>query len=405
MSNNIIMYIRRGWLALGMAVCLLPLSGCGGDLYKNYKEIDTLQLVQTMGIDLEGDRVLLTVSTGQSLKDQPSVTISRSGESIIRATEEIQDYASKEELYYAHTRFAVLGEKAAKELLPEFFDCLTRSSRLRMDLSVFIMKDSTAETLLTESGEKSFNATEGLSSIEKDVKHRGIAYPFNGRELISRLAESGSALICAVVPVQIEGSIFVEDGGVFTAVPAGYGIIKDGKLLGYLDIDQSRAANILMNKVGYGAIALELRDGSYVTVYTEKGGSEFSADWGEDGSLKLIKAEVNLSCGLAEVGGSLAEMDEAQDEAQMIQEIASALEEKLTRDCGEVLQTSLDQNSDFLGLKAILRMKYPSEVSALSTGFASGLSAADFSIKVNCQVSRSYEFEHAEALMEGGEAS
>lgn len=401
MSNSIIMYIRRGGLALGLSACLLSMSGCGGGLYSNYREIDTLQLVQTLGIDYRDNGVLLTISTGQGLKDQSSSTISRSGESITRATEEIQDYASKEELYYAHTRFAVLGEEAAEKLLPEFFDCLARSSRFRMDLTVFITKGSNAKALLTESGKKSFNATEGLSSIEKDVKHRGIAYPFSGRELISRLAESGSALICAVAPVQTKSSIFVEESGVFTAIPAGYGIIKDGKLLGYLDVEQSRAANILMNKTGYGAIALELRDGAYATVYTEKGGSKFSADWGEDGSLDLLEAEVSVSCGLVEVSGALATMD--KDE--MLAEISAALEEKLTRDCREVLQTSLELGSDFLGLNGILRMEYPAEVAALDTGFASSLSAADFSLQVKCQVTRSYEFDNAQALMEGGETS
>lgn len=388
--------IKRLLAALFSISVFISMSGCNG-ISNNYREIDSLQLIQTLGIDRDGDAVVLTVSTGQGLEDQPSVAISRRGETVASAIGEIQNYSSKEDLFFAHARFVVLGEAAAEKLLPEFLDYMARSAKLKMDMTLFVVSASNAKGLLTLDGKKGYNATEGLASIEMVARRYGIAYPFTGIDVISSLSEYGSALICAITPVQLEGSVFTEDGGSITSAPAGYAIIKDGTLCAYLDTECSRGATILMNKPGYGSIALELKEGAYVTVYTEKSSSDYTAHWGDDGSLEKLSVEVKLSCGLVEVSDKLN-----CGEDELLSAISKTMEEKLLKDISAVLYASKELESDFLGLKGILRSKYPKEMSHLNADFPSLLPDVDMDVSVSCDITRNYDFERAETLWEEG---
>lgn len=390
--SNSIKRLLAVLLFLSMSVSM---TGCNG-IYNNYREIDTLQLIQTLGIDWNGTAVEMTVSTGQGLEDQPSVAISRRGETIASAIGEIQNYSSKEDLFFAHARFVVLGEAAAKELLTEFLDFMARSAKLKMDMTLFVVNASNAKGLLTLDGEKGYNATEGLSSIEKVARRSGIAYPFTGIDVISSLSEYGSALICAITPAQMEDSVFTEDGGSITSTPAGYAIIKDGALCAYLDTECSRGATILMNKTGYGAIPLEIKEGAYVTVYTEDSSADYTARWGPDGSLEGLSVEVKLSCGLVEVSDKLN-----YGESELLSVISKTMEEKLLKDVSAVLYTSKELESDFLGLKGFLRSKYPKEMSLLGSDFPSLLPDIPMDVRVKCEVTRNYDFEHAGTLLKG----
>lgn len=45
-------------IALALVLALVPMSGCGGSIYANYRPIEELVLIRTVGYDLEenGDR-------------------------------------------------------------------------------------------------------------------------------------------------------------------------------------------------------------------------------------------------------------------------------------------------------------------------------------------------------------
>ena len=58
--------------------CVLPLSGCGGgSIYANYREVEHLQPVQTLGMDASDIGVRLTVSCPKPSAQSPGSIISR----------------------------------------------------------------------------------------------------------------------------------------------------------------------------------------------------------------------------------------------------------------------------------------------------------------------------------------
>ncbi|MEG1908613.1 MAG: Ger(x)C family spore germination C-terminal domain-containing protein [Oscillospiraceae bacterium] len=384
--------VRRAAAILLLFALTLSLCGCDGSIYENYHEIGDLQLVQTLGIDSDGESMEVTISTGQSLGDQPAAVISRGGASIIAGMEALQDYSAKEELYFAHTRYALLGDGAAKHALPDFLDYIARSTQLRMDVALFVVKNGTAKNLITLSGKDSADISESLSSVERDVRRRGDSYAFTCREIIRSLAENGSALVCAVGASQTKDSVFSETGEV-TATPAGYAIIKNGALCGYLDADAARGANILINRAGYGAVTIKDGRGGILTTFPDNIDSKISADWGEDGHLKRIIADVELLAGIAELENGVDITDE-----EFLNFAKTELAQKLKAWCVKTLKASQDLQADFLGLSALLRKNYPREFEKMPNTFCEELSNAELVVNVRGEVRRTYDLEKPAAL-------
>ncbi len=366
---------------------LLSMSGCNGSIYSNYIEVEELQLVQTFGVDYIKNGSEVSISTGEGLEDQASVRISRSGKSIITAIQSVQDYSSKNELRFSHARFAVIGEDSAKKSLPEFLDFLERSTEPRMDIAMFIVKDGTAKNIITQSGEKIYDVTESLSSIERDVRRNGKGYPFTCREIARSLSEFGGALVCALSGKQTDGSIF-SDCGTVTATPAGFGIIKDGHLCGYLDDKETRAACLLINKSGNGALALPDGNGGLATVYMEKGSTKYKGIWDESGILRQLRVDIAVSASLSELGTPI---DITQENVQSF--LSAEIANEIKKDCIAVLERSKELDTDFLGLYGFLRKSEPRKMYDIRDSFMKTLKDTELVVNVSAEINGSYDVE------------
>jgi spore germination protein KC len=390
---------RRGRriFAAALLLLLLPsLSGCENPIHSNFRGISTLQLVQTVGIDETKGLFNLTVSTGKSLEGQAAVIISRPGESYITAEAAIQDYTMKEALFFPNARNLLFGEGAAKALVAEVLDYLARGASMRMNMSMFVVKDSTAKELISSSGKKDYDIAEALASIENVTRHQGSPIVFTCREVISRLAEYDSSLVCAVSASKTEGSIFA-DAGKLLATPYGYGILRGGELCSYLDMDLTIAANILLNRSALYSLVADMENDIKTTFSAESSNAEYHAEWNGDGGLNRIVIEI-------ETFGRLLEMSAPPDSDReaFLSDAEAVLNEMIKTRCAEVVRRSQELEADFLGLKGILRMEHPKQVLALGEDFISALAAAEIEINVKTTISRSYRLEDTDMLIGGG---
>lgn len=373
--------------AAAAIVIAASLSGCGS-IYANYRETENLQVVQTLGLDSMGAGVTVTASTGQGLGGEEGVIISRPATSIISGIEAIHHYSSKEALYLDHTRFVLLGEEAARGGFAEFSDYLLRSSRLRMDMTLFALTNGAAKDLITGGGTGDYNITNTLASIETDAKNLGVGYDTACREVLRSINEYGAALVCAVDSAESEDAVFSESGDC-VPIPAGYVIMKGEQRRGELDKTEAWAANLLLNRSGFGSVTLPMNAGGSAVLVLDSAETEFTAVWAEDGSLERLEAKLSLEANLGELTGGIEVRSESA------QELSDKLKNYTERFCLQVLEKSRELSADFLGLYGVLRCSYPAEARPYKGLFEELISEAEITVTADCTVSVGYHSEES----------
>lgn len=356
------------------------LSGCGsrGGLYSNYRELEHLLPVQTLGIDSSATGIRLSVSCTTPTQGSTPHIISRQGLSLLSAMDSLQDYSAAGQLYYPHAQYVLLGEDYARAGVGEALDFLARDGRMRMGLLLFVAREDTAYALVTGPGESSYDITGTLASLHRDTSEQGSGQAFTARETIRRLSEAGAALVCAVSSRDTEGSVFLSKAGK-TTVADGYAILKDGQLVDYLDTELACAASMLLGKSGTAAPVLKLDEGGEVSLRMDSAKTKIKPRWNSDGSLDSIGVEAKLEASLAEVRSRQQNITDARITRALEQELA----EKIAQRLREVLEKSVELDADFLDLMAHLRQDRAEFADALPEDW---LCSARFDISVEAEI-------------------
>lgn len=249
----------KGWSCLAaIAAAAVVFSGCSGDgsIYSNLREIEKLQIIQTMGFDMAQGRVTVSISSGPAQGELPSVKLAAEGDSISQALDHLQDWAAREELFFAHVRFVVIGEQAAREGLADVLDFFQRNTQTRLALPVFIVRGGTARELVTCPGDDLYEITSILSSVQRDTEKQGSAHCFTLLDIAQRLARSGAALCCTVTAAQTGENVPSAQEGTVTALETGYAVLQDGRLAFWLDREETQGANLLLGLAGSESVTL-----------------------------------------------------------------------------------------------------------------------------------------------------
>lgn len=367
-------------LVILLLALTLPLSGCSGhgSIYSNYREIEHLLPVQTLGLDASEFGVKLSVSCSKSGENSTGAIISRDGTTILRAMDSLQDFSAAGQLYYPHAQYVLLGEGYARAGIDEALDFLARDGRMRMGILLFVAKDESAAALITGPGQESYDISGALTSVRRDTSDQGTGEAFTCRETIRALSESGAALVCAVKSADTEGSVFLTESGK-TAVADGYAVLKDGFLVDYLSVEMSTAASLLMGRSGTAATALSLPDVGEVSLKMDSAKAKIKPRWNGDGSLEHIDVSVKLTSSITEVRSRVQNITDPS----ILDALARMLEEDTKQKIEAVLGRSTELNADFLGLMAHLRQDRASYADALPDNW---LESAVFDVRVEAEV-------------------
>ena len=384
----------RRFAALAAALAVL-LSGCGQSrgIYSNYRPIEDLLLVRTLGIDAAGRGLVLSAAAGRPQGGAPAL-LRRGASSIPQGMAALQSRSPDGQLYFAHTQSIVLGEDFAAGGIGELLDFVERDIRTRMGAALYLVRGGTAEALITGAGGDR-DVSEMLSTVRAETEARGDSHVFDVRETAVALSEYGAALICALRVVGAEDSVSEAPAG-RAAVPDGFGILRDGALIGFLPGAQARAAGLLLGKLG--TVTREIPDGAGGTVTAELscGAPEISFLRGADGSGDSLRIRVAPSA-------VIAALDTPREDilsAAALDALAAVIDETLRRDLEAILARSRAENADFLALKRALRTQGV-DPDGLP---ADWLQSLDVRVEVETCVRHSYDMD-APAGMNGGGAS
>ncbi len=218
-------------------IFLLLLSGC------RVRDTARLRSVETLGVDYADGGYTLSVSTGEGTDELPGLQLSASGESLEKAMIALEAKAEGQELFYAHTRYVVLGEDAAPAL-SGLLDRFERAPELRMALPLFCFRGK-AEELVTDQDKEVGGL---LRSLERSAEESGVCHIYTLLECDRFLREEGYALCPATDGEALTGyALMGGDGIIYSSAEAAVGIT-----LLYEGLDFVRLTVPLSN--GYAAV-------------------------------------------------------------------------------------------------------------------------------------------------------
>lgn len=378
--------MRHAKLALiPLALALLSLGGCTLTVYNNYRDIESLEVVQVVGIDAGADGgVKLSVATGSDASGREPLRLTQEAESLDGAMRAMEQLAGPGSLFFSGTGAIVLGEEAAHDV-EHWLDAVARSKELRLDVELYVLRHGEAQELLTgdDAPEDVFASLDALASR---VREDGPAPVPTCTDISRALLSSGAALATA---------IGVEPGPdeKLTPVPDGFAVLTASGFAGWLSEDEALGAGLFCGGPGISVVELS---GS---ITAEMAGADVAIDarWSDDGELEGIDVDVSVK-------GSIIEAPAGSDLS------SEAAWEKLQRELAEevygwvdaVLEKSRVLLADFLGLGRSIETKCPVKYAAMPTPWQEAFPDIEPDISVSAQILNMREYS-ASPFEEGDE--
>lgn len=363
-----------------ICIALLPSLGGCNSIYSNYREIENLLVVSSVGFDRSGSDGTRFSLASSAEDNGPPIRMAAGGSSITNAMERIRNYSSQEDIFYPHVEHILLGEAAARMSIEDYLAFFCRSPELRIDIPLYIVKGGTAEHAILDTG----NDTRGISEILQTEQARlavsGDSRTFSTTDIFIALERSGAALACAVkYEPSAESSDAEED--MLTVIADGYAIIRDGRLCGYIGQELSPAVGMLSGDMGIFDLTVSDSGGEAVTLELNHCRCKTEPHWANG---TLLGFDVNI-----EISASINESEHPLDlsDPQESEWLCMALNKRVTELVRGVLDVSQNLNADFLGLNYIAELDSPEKYAHLSEPFSVLLPVLEINIDVSSRIS------------------
>lgn len=252
-------------------ILLLPLlSGC-----YNYRELNELGITTAVSIDYKDDAFYVMAEVVNPIKQQdasssnnsPFINYNSSSTSLQDAFRKVV-LESPRQLYAAQLEIIVLSEEVVNNHLEEVLEYFARDPEARTEIKIIVAKteDSTKaitlQTLLT-----SLSSSNIIKSLDLQSKVLGMAYPVTLNELLNMYIDPYLEVTLPSMTLYGNYEIGDEKENITTSSPKaivkidGSTITKDNKILGYLDLEESKILNLINGKLKETIIKMNYYDG------------------------------------------------------------------------------------------------------------------------------------------------
>ena len=252
-------------------ILLLPLlSGC-----YNYRELNELGITTAVSIDYKDNNFYVIAEVINPIKQQdasssnnsPFINYNSSSSSLQDAFRKVV-LESPRQLYAAQLEIIVLSEEVVNNHLEEVLEYFARNPEARTEIKMIVAKteDSTKaitlQTLLT-----SLSSSNIINSLDLQSKVLGMAYPVTLNELLNMYIDPYLEVVLPSMTLYGNYEIGDEKENITTSSPKaivkidGSTITKDNKILGYLDLEESKTLNLINGKLKETIIKMNYYDG------------------------------------------------------------------------------------------------------------------------------------------------
>ena len=314
----------------GLLVLLLMLLLTGCRRYSGFlpyaREIEDMELIRTLGVDGAGETGVAITASGGTSQEETEVVSGEAG-TISAAVLELQGEGSSY-LYFGHVTQLLLGEELARRGVMPSLDYVLRDVEMRLETALYVVRNGTAGQAI-EAAADDGSATDRLEALADDAGLTANSMPRTVKDVLAELDRQGASFLPAVL---------ADDG--LTA--AGYGILKDGALVGWAEGDAALGVNLIFGKVDADVVEVQAPDGTAAALRVVGGAASVRPIWQGD-TLAGLKVHCKVDANLAE--GS------AMPDQATLDALEAALAQVEAGRMAQALELSRALDADYLGLR------------------------------------------------------
>lgn len=365
-------------LALLIVILAMPaLTGCN-TVYSNYRELQQLLVIQTLGLDKSHGGVTVSMAAAAEANGTAPKQICAQGGTIATAIDRAYRQSYEQEIFFSHANHLLIGEQAAEDGIDSFLDYLCQSATLRIDMPLYIVTGGTANEAVTKVGDDERGISEVMESVKETFASPSNSHVFTVADTVKNLQRYGSALTCAVAVTESSETSGADGETTFTAAPSGYAVIRDGRLCKLLSYDQGLAIGLMLGSVPIRTIEVKDMYGKASTLEIETGSADIKPIWAEDGGLQGLELKVEVEADLIESGTAGSDLG-----ADYLNHLTAQLEASLSEQISQLLKTSRSLRADFLGLAGSVERSSPERYAALTQSFPELLPSLELQLTVS----------------------
>lgn len=340
---------------------LLISSGC-----YNYKEINNMAIVSSIGIDKDNKNDKYIVSAqimnskeSENSEDSQITVYTKEGDTVHEALRNIT-LKSPRKLYGNHLSKIVLSEEVAKEGIDNILDTFNRVTEVRNEFIITIVKEDKASDVL-----KVLTTTESIPaeyvklSLKIADKTSGLTYATKLDEFISLYLKKGIDPVVPVLKIDKKEKKGTTINNITTTNPISKIVIEDlavtnkGKLETYLKNEEVIGYNFLRNQIQKMIIPVKCDDeNNYASISILKNKTKSSAE--KKDNKYIINFNINSEAIITEYNCRKDLTDE-----KVIKKLEKDTEKKIKRYIKKSLNKQKETKGKFLGLERIIYLDYP----------------------------------------------
>jgi spore germination protein KC len=279
--------VKRTGVFLCILNCLFLLTGCW-----DRKELSEIKVVAGMAID-KGENAKYKVSvealnaaelsTQSAGGNAPTVVEGIEGDSISEITHLFNEYYAQI-LIYSHMKVLVISEEVASAGRLDFIDFLERNREIRDDFNIIIAKEGKAEDILKIAAHYKKASSLKLSpQLDHLLEDWGGDPGMSIINFISELNLEGKEPVLATVRLKgdVEKGMSMKNIQKVTpdaiVVVDSLAIFKDGKLVGFLSLEDTRNYLWTRNDIKTTSLTLECKKGDFSAIRVTESQTEVTS--------------------------------------------------------------------------------------------------------------------------------
>lgn len=373
--------VRRCVSLLLCAALILSLSACWsrrelntlaivlGTAFDSGKEANTIQMTTQI---VKPGGLKATSSSSDDTQQKAFANIKSTGESVISALGGFSHITNRS-MYFSHNRVIIFGREVAETGVMDGLDAFTRNYETRMNVYILISKGRASEILEEELELEQIPANHLAELVENQRSNSETAIVTLRDFSIATL--SGST---APVAPLIE---MYEANGKKKARLEGTAVFKQGKMIGELNVVQTRGLMWATGKAQKSKITIDVKGGKVDLSVIHANGSmkPFRA---EDGTIRMrLNINADGSVESNETGEDMSSVDS-------IEMLTNKAREFIQADIESSLKQARYLSADIFGFGEAIRRDYPKDWEKLKENWDTEFRKLEYDIEININIER-----------------